>query len=84
MLEITQQYRTSIEKGLDSEQAAKRITEYGKNTLTPPPKRWLRKFTSYFFGGFCGILWIASIICWYDGSIKYIGELVAAKTLLRI
>jgi sodium/potassium-transporting ATPase subunit alpha len=62
--EITQLYRTSIEQGLDTAQAVARVTEYGKNSITPPPSNWFRKIISYFFGGFCGLLWVASIICY--------------------
>ncbi|KAI7904029.1 uncharacterized protein BX663DRAFT_485506 [Cokeromyces recurvatus] len=64
LLELSQQYRTSLEQGLDSQQASNRVSEYGKNVITPPPSNWFKKIFSYFFGGFCGLLWIASIICW--------------------
>ncbi|GAA5813534.1 hypothetical protein MFLAVUS_007013 [Mucor flavus] len=63
LLEITQQYRTNIENGLDTDQAVARVSEYGKNTISPPPSNWTRKIIGYFFGGFCSLLWIASIIC---------------------
>lgn len=62
--EISQQYRTSIEQGLDTAQATSRVAEYGKNAISPPPSNWMKKIISYFFGGFCGLLWVASIICY--------------------
>lgn len=62
--ELTQQYRTNIEQGLDTEQAVSRVAEYGKNAISPPPNNWVKKIIGYFFGGFCGLLWVASIICY--------------------
>ncbi|KAI9029564.1 hypothetical protein CLU79DRAFT_884486 [Phycomyces nitens] len=64
ILELTQQYSTSIERGLDKEQAVKRVAQYGKNSISPPPSNWGKKLFGYFFGGFCSLLWFASIICW--------------------
>lgn len=72
LLEIAQTYRTNIEQGLDTTQAVARVAEYGKNSISPPPNNWARKIFGYFFGGFCGLLWIASIICWI--SWKPLGE----------
>jgi sodium/potassium-transporting ATPase subunit alpha len=71
-LELSQQYRTNIEQGLDTAQAVSRVSEYGRNAISPPPSNWLRKFFNYFFGGFCSLLWFASIICWI--SWKPLGE----------
>ncbi|KAI7889875.1 uncharacterized protein EV154DRAFT_423062 [Mucor mucedo] len=62
--DLTLQYRTSIEQGLDTDQAVARVAEYGKNAISPPPSNWARKIFGYFFGGFCGLLWFASIICY--------------------
>ncbi|OAD70429.1 hypothetical protein PHYBLDRAFT_115367 [Phycomyces blakesleeanus NRRL 1555(-)] len=64
ILELSQQYSTSIERGLDKEQATKRSAQYGKNAISPPPSNWGKKLFNYFFGGFCSLLWFASIICW--------------------
>ncbi|KAG0166809.1 hypothetical protein DFQ30_006764 [Apophysomyces sp. BC1015] len=54
------------------EQATKRMAQYGKNAISRPPSNWMRKIFGYFFGGFCGLLWFASIICWI--SWKPLGE----------
>ncbi|KAI8069352.1 hypothetical protein BC940DRAFT_236845 [Gongronella butleri] len=62
--ELAQQYGTSVERGLDKEQIDKRVALYGKNAISPPPSNLLRKLIGYFFGGFCSLLWFASIICW--------------------
>jgi sodium/potassium-transporting ATPase subunit alpha len=61
---VLQQYSTSVELGLDSNQALKRQEQYGRNCVSKPPNNWIKKLISYFFGGFCTLLWIASIICW--------------------
>ncbi|KAI8328114.1 hypothetical protein BC941DRAFT_445644 [Chlamydoabsidia padenii] len=61
---VLQQYNTSMEIGLDTDQILKRMELYGKNAISPPPNNWPRKIFGYFFGGFCGLLWFASIICW--------------------
>ncbi|KAF7727226.1 hypothetical protein EC973_007924 [Apophysomyces ossiformis] len=70
--EVTQQYNTSLEQGLDTEQAIKRASRHGKNAISRPPSNWMRKIFGYFFGGFCGLLWFASIICWI--SWRPLGE----------
>ncbi|KAI8642277.1 hypothetical protein BD408DRAFT_443634 [Parasitella parasitica] len=72
ILELSQQYRTNTEQGLDTAQAVCRVAEYGKNTISPPPNNWLKKLIGYFFGGFCSLLWFASIICYI--SWKPLGE----------
>ncbi|KAI8384387.1 uncharacterized protein BYT42DRAFT_493550 [Radiomyces spectabilis] len=72
VVELAQQYNTSINQGLDTDQATKRTALYGKNTISPPSSNLGRKLFNYFFGGFCTILWIASIICWI--SWKPLGE----------
>ncbi|KAI8363918.1 hypothetical protein BD560DRAFT_373551 [Blakeslea trispora] len=72
LLELTQQYRTNTDLGLETTQAIARVNEYGKNVISPPPSNWLKKIFDYFFGGFCSLLWFASIICWI--SWKPLGE----------
>lgn len=62
--ELEQQYRTSAIRGLGLDQIASRVKEHGKNAISPPPNNWFKKIYDYFFGGFCPLLWIASIICW--------------------
>ncbi|KAI0064776.1 sodium-potassium ATPase [Artomyces pyxidatus] len=53
--------------GLDPAQAQRRTQTYGKNQISPPPSRTLRKVFGWFFGGFGSLLLIAGIvsfICW--------------------
>jgi sodium/potassium-transporting ATPase subunit alpha len=40
----------------------RRLKQYGRNVLTPPPSRWFIKTISYLFGGFGSILFVASIL----------------------
>lgn len=48
--------------GLSKEQAARRLKEHGRNTLSAPPSCWLAKSFTHLFGGFGSILFIASIL----------------------
>ncbi|CEJ02702.1 hypothetical protein RMCBS344292_16699 [Rhizopus microsporus] len=64
IIELEQQYRTSAVSGLGLDQITSRVKEHGKNAISPPPNNWFKKVYDYFFGGFCPLLWIASIICW--------------------
>ncbi|KAL4862167.1 hypothetical protein BDV12DRAFT_49407 [Aspergillus spectabilis] len=47
---------SSSPEGLQSAQIARRISEYGKNQLSPPPSRWFQTIMGYVFGGFGSIL----------------------------
>lgn len=54
-------YRThSSSKGLKETECKVRLQKYGHNKIKPPKRNYLKKFISYFFGGFCWILWIAA------------------------
>ncbi|CAM0143000.1 hypothetical protein VKS41_006245 [Umbelopsis sp. WA50703] len=70
--ELFQQFSSSETLGLDSNQVSKRLAQNGKNKISPPPSNWGRKLFNYFFGGFCSLLWFASIICWI--SWKPLGD----------
>jgi sodium/potassium-transporting ATPase subunit alpha len=56
--------RLSIDKniGISDDQLKRRIAEYGKNKMTPPPSGLFMKILGYFFGGFGSILLIAGIL----------------------
>ncbi|KAF2095188.1 putative H /K ATPase alpha subunit [Rhizodiscina lignyota] len=60
--EIYQRLSTSPTQGLSREQVDQRLKEYGANTITPPPSRWVVKTLMYFFGGFGSVLLVASIL----------------------
>ncbi|ORY05462.1 calcium ATPase [Basidiobolus meristosporus CBS 931.73] len=70
--ELSLRFNTSLENGLDSTNAATRLASHGKNQISPPPSKTLSKILNYLFGGFCGILWFASLICFI--SWKPLGD----------
>jgi sodium/potassium-transporting ATPase subunit alpha len=66
-LEVCQQFNVSPDRGLDDAVATRWIQRSGKNVLAQHRENYLKKLASYFFGGFCSILWVAVIvffICW--------------------
>ncbi|KAF3904053.1 hypothetical protein ABW20_dc0103103 [Dactylellina cionopaga] len=60
--EMLRRFATSIEQGLSTEQAQRRLKEYGPNVPARPPSRLLRKIFGYFFGGFGAILLTGAIL----------------------
>ena len=61
--EIEENLKTSLIKGLTSVQARELLNSNGPNKITPHQDNKFFKLISYLFTGFCGILWIAGIIC---------------------
>ncbi|KAJ1956246.1 hypothetical protein IWQ62_005346, partial [Dispira parvispora] len=61
--EFEKLFSTSLSGGLESEMAQNRLIRNGKNCISPPKSNLLRKLLGYAFGGFCSLLWIASIVC---------------------
>ena len=50
--------------GLTSDEAAKLLLEYGLNRITPPKvTHWFVKFLLSLVGGFQGMLWVGSVLC---------------------
>jgi sodium/potassium-transporting ATPase subunit alpha len=70
--EIYTRLSTAPQQGLSSEQAKRRLTEYGKNTPSPPPTHYFQKIFGYFFKGFGSILLVGSILVFV--SWKPLGE----------
>jgi sodium/potassium-transporting ATPase subunit alpha len=61
--DVYRRFGTQPNYGLSSVEAARRLTSNGPNRLTPPkPKVW-KQILEALFGGFCSILWFASIMC---------------------
>lgn len=52
--------------------AARRLSKYGKNVITPPPKNLPKRIFWYIFGGFGSLLVGGSAICFI--SWKPLGE----------
>ncbi|KAK9679329.1 hypothetical protein K7432_016317 [Basidiobolus ranarum] len=77
--ELSLRFNTSLENGLDVANAETRLASHGKNQISPPPSKLLAKIFDYCFGGFCGILWFASCICFI--SWKPLGDPPQATNL---
>ena len=65
LVDLGKEFDSDVEKGLTSAMAAKKLTEYGLNELTPPKHDpwWLRLLKSIFGGFFNVLLWFGSILC---------------------
>ncbi|KAK9234683.1 hypothetical protein V1525DRAFT_349758 [Lipomyces kononenkoae] len=79
LAELCVRLSTSLQYGLTSEQANRRLTEYGKNMPAKPPSHLLRDWFGYLFGGFGSILLIASILVFI--SWKPLGQPPAVANL---
>ncbi|KAK0185050.1 hypothetical protein F5146DRAFT_1105906 [Armillaria mellea] len=62
-LEVLTRLGVSEKAGLDSPMVIRRLAQNGKNVITPPPKNLPKRIFFYIFGGFGGLLFVASIIC---------------------
>ncbi|KAF2110504.1 hypothetical protein BDV96DRAFT_528108 [Lophiotrema nucula] len=60
--ELYRRLSLSENQGLSEEQAKRRLGEYGRNKMTPPPSGLFGKIMGYFLGGFGSILLIAAIL----------------------
>ncbi|CAG8634495.1 10506_t:CDS:1, partial [Paraglomus occultum] len=70
--ELGLRFATSISSGISSASAARRLQRNGKNIISPPESKLFIKFFEYSFGGFCPLLWFASLICFL--AWKPLGE----------
>ena len=61
--ELAAFFNTSLKDGLDKNTAAQLLIKNGKNKITQKSKNPIIKILGYFFTGFCGLIWIAAIIC---------------------
>ncbi|PBK66842.1 calcium ATPase [Armillaria solidipes] len=62
-LEVLTRLGVSEKAGLDGPMVIRRLAQNGKNVITPPPKNLPKRIFFYIFGGFGGLLFVASIIC---------------------
>ncbi len=58
--------------GLSDREAAKRLKDSGLNSISPPRVNLWLKYGSYFFGGFCWILWLASLAVFLSWRMFYL------------
>ena len=61
--EISKRFSVSLTNGLTSDAAASLLLKNGKNLLKQEKKSIFMQLFSYLFTGFCGVLWIAAVIC---------------------
>ena len=54
---------TSISDGLDESKAAQLLAKNGFNRISQKSKNPIFKLVGYLFTGFCGLIWVAAIIC---------------------
>jgi sodium/potassium-transporting ATPase subunit alpha len=60
--ELLRRLSVTLGQGLSPDQVTRRLSEHGRNKMTPPPSGLFGKITGYFFGGFGSILLVASIL----------------------
>jgi len=60
---LAQRFQVSLTAGLEETYASLTLIKNGKNKLTQKKNNYILKFLSYFFTGFCGLIWVAAIIC---------------------
>jgi sodium/potassium-transporting ATPase subunit alpha len=60
--QVCNQFNSSRSDGLSAGIAARRLKEYGKNTIPKRKENYFRKCFWYVFGGFCSVLWVGVII----------------------
>src|SRR5450755_4506484 len=60
--EIYNRLSTSVNQGLSTEQAKRRLMEYGRNTPSPPPTHLFRQIFGYCFKGFGSILLVGAVL----------------------
>ncbi|KAK4645784.1 hypothetical protein QC761_204620 [Podospora bellae-mahoneyi] len=60
--DVVNRWTTSLDQGLSQDQIKRRLTEYGKNTPSPPETHHFQQIMGYFFKGFGSVLLVGSIL----------------------
>ncbi|KAF8486705.1 sodium-potassium ATPase [Gautieria morchelliformis] len=85
---LFQHLSVSPSAGLDAPQAARRLSTYGSNNISPPPRNMLKKVLEWLFGGFGTLLLGASLLCFIAwkplGSPPLASNLALAVVLLIV
>ena len=63
LAELESKLSTSTVEGLNPSNASQLLAKYGKNKITQARKNPLLKIVGYLFSGFCGLIWVAAIVC---------------------
>lgn len=61
--ELADMFQTSLTRGQSQVNASQLLIRNGKNKIEHKEQNVLVKIVGYFFTGFCGLLWIAAVIC---------------------
>ena len=59
---VCNRFNVSLNSGLDTSAAERRLQRNGKNVLTQKKSQYWKKVLRYLFGDFCSILWVGVII----------------------
>ncbi|KAJ4990386.1 h k atpase alpha [Stagonosporopsis vannaccii] len=86
--ELCRRLSVDTNQGLSEDQLKRRIAEYGRNKMSPPPSGLLGKIMGYFFGGFGSILLGAGIlvfVAWKPlGDPPAVANLALACVLIAV
>ncbi|KAJ4384096.1 hypothetical protein N0V86_000941 [Didymella sp. IMI 355093] len=77
--ELCRRLSVDTNQGLSEDQIKRRVAEYGRNKMSPPPSGLVGKIAGYFFGGFGSILLGAGILVFI--SWKPLGDPPAQANL---
>ncbi|RGP76726.1 h+ k+-exchanging atpase [Fusarium longipes] len=87
-IDVEKRLTTSITDGLSSDQAKRRLGEYGRNAPSPAKTHWFRTIFFYFFGGFGSILLTGCILVFISwkplGDPPAVANLALAIVLLAV
>jgi sodium/potassium-transporting ATPase subunit alpha len=61
--DLSNYFDVSLTTGLETKKATQLLIKNGKNQLQMPRQNVIKKILKYMFSGFCGLLWISSVIC---------------------
>jgi sodium/potassium-transporting ATPase subunit alpha len=88
VVELQKRLQVDASLGLSSDLAHQRLTQYGKNALSPLPHPWFWKVFGYFFKGFGFILLIGCVLVFVSwkplGSPPAPANLALAIVLLAV
>jgi sodium/potassium-transporting ATPase subunit alpha len=56
-------FNTSLTDGLKSTVASQYLLKNGRNVIKQKTQHPILRFISYFFTGFCSLIWVAALIC---------------------
>ncbi|KAJ8113514.1 hypothetical protein OPT61_g4374 [Boeremia exigua] len=86
--ELCRRLSVDTNQGLSEDQIKRRIAEYGRNKMSPPPSGLVGKIMGYFFGGFGSILLGAGIlvfVAWKPlGNPPAVANLALACVLIAV